>query len=154
MRWLQPQGEVPLPACTAARSVTWAAAVTWIPPSGPGRSRHPRGGGADRRTNPELYSLDPDDVLTRVLERTDGSTGPSCPAGATASSSSWVAGRGRPAQRAGRPRCPSRRRPSWSLPTGWPGVEADATYADDLIPPIVIVGGWRTGTTFLFRLMA
>lgn len=32
-------------------------------------------------------------------------------------------------------------------------VEARDGSADGLVPPIVIVGGWRTGTTFLFRLL-
>ena len=49
--------------------------MTWTPPERTADAAAIHAAAeADRRTNPEPYSLDPDDVLTRVLERTDGST--------------------------------------------------------------------------------
>ena len=131
--------------------------MTWTPPERTADAAAIHAAAeADRRTNPELYSLDPDDVLTRVLERTDGSTEAFLPGwrdgleqflGSLAEDGRLNALGARTMSEQATAKLVSAHRVARAI-------EADATYADDLIPPIVIVGGWRTGTTFLFRLMA
>lgn len=131
--------------------------MTWTPP--------PRADDAslfyamaeeDRATNPKGYSLDPDDIIERAenqgissddfvgdwrggLEEFCGSAaqdGRLNALGARAIGEQAVSKLVLGAKVARHPKV------------------ADGPSAGELIPPIVITGGWRTGTTFLFRLLA
>ena len=129
--------------------------------------RHRAGGGASRSTRlprpiarrrPNRYLLDPEAIVARALgdddrERTRRPT-------TGAPDSSGISSRPRRTVRLNAlgARMVARHAPSagcarvarWATPGGESVDRARAPVA----PPIVIIGGWRTGTTFLFRLLA
>lgn len=129
--------------------------MTWTPPS---RSDEARAFYAaaeeDRLTNPGAYSLDPADVLERALERGvseddfvgDWRTGLERFCGSAADDGRLNALGARTIGDQAASKLVAGARVATH-----PKVVGDT---DDLLPPIVITGGWRTGTTFLFRLLA
>ena len=111
----------------------------------------------DRRANPSAYSLDPDDIVARALGRHVDSVDAFadgwreglehfCASAAEDARLNALGARAMGDQAAGKLAAGARVAA---------GLAADPVRAHrELLPPIVITGGWRSGTTFLFRLLA
>jgi len=113
---------------------------------------------ADRAARPERYRLDPDAVAARAARH---------PGDEAAFAAGWREGLERylaSAAEDGRldalgtgmvvSTAVGRLRAGAKLARHLEAQPGAVARARDLAPPIVIVGGWRTGTTFLFRLLA
>lgn len=156
--------------------------MTWTPPPRTAETEAIHSAAEeDRRTNPSAYSLDPDDILERAigfggspdsfvgdwregLERFCASAaedGRLNALGARAIGDQIAAKLAAGSKVATRSDTGDTR--SGASPGGTVSTAPDAIAADPddgrgkrrgLLPPIVITGGWRSGTTFLFRLLA
>lgn len=131
--------------------------MTWTAPERPDAAQALHAAAEDdRRANPRAYSLDPDDVLERAIERGvdagsfvgDWREGleryctSAAEDGRLGALGARVIGEQAIAKLVGAAKVTER-------------LAVDPERANrPLVPPIVIVGGWRTGTTFLFRLLA
>jgi hypothetical protein len=132
--------------------------VTWTPPPRSADAQAVYAAAeADRAARPERYVLDPDAVVERATR--GGSLAPSSFAdGWEEGLAAYLAS----AEEDGRLNALGRRM-ARETATGRLVAGAKVAAAADRLggadgplpqPPIVIVGGWRTGTTFLFRLLA
>lgn len=131
--------------------------MTWYPPTRSSAAEAVYAAAEeDRKANPAAYSLGFDDIVERALR--SGASSPDAFLG------NWrealrryldsVAGEGRLNALGARTMGDQA---AAKLAAGARTVAALAEHPEradrELLPPIVIVGGWRTGTTFLFRLL-
>ena len=111
---------------------------------------------ADRAARPERYRLDPDDIVAASCRRDDDEV---------RFAEGWREGLEQylaSAREDGRlhalgtamvARTAIGRLRAGAAMSRWSEAHTEAAKAK-LVPPIVVTGGWRTGTTFLFRLLA